>query len=315
MPVEDDINLDKPLTEEDFQKMEEEAKRLAKIADEARDDAKDAKDLLKAEEDAVIQHAKLVEQLEKQRQKAEKEKLKIGRTVREVNELSESRSPLQDVGGEGEFVTDRMLQASPDESGFGGRDPFSGRIKRGRREGQSQEQSATGNMEKMKESFIEAEKLMAKRKLEVDKSFALASKKHAELVKKVSGVENNIRQAVSMSANPVGFMRSKILGIVGKAGIAGMVAVFGYEVMTQIKDQIVQEIKALFAPGGSFDIRKTVLDNVSTIANFDHVVKVAQGQVYFTSDTAEDIRQGVPQNANTRRLVNGHKQFVQVRDF
>ena len=133
MPVEDDINLDKPLNEEDFAKMEKEAKRLADIATEARDDAKDAKDLLKAEEEAVTQHAKLVEQLEKQRIKAERERLKIGRTIREVNELSESTSPTQELGGEGGFVTDRMLQVTGRESGFGGRDPFSGRIKRGRR--------------------------------------------------------------------------------------------------------------------------------------------------------------------------------------
>ncbi len=315
MPVEDDINLDKPLSEEDFAKMEQEAKRLADIATEARDDAKDAKDLLKAEEDAVKQHAKLVEQLEKQRIKAEKEKLKIGRTIREINELSESTSPTQELGGEGGFVTDRMLQATGRESGFGGRDPFSGRIKRGRREGQGYEESATGQMEQMQELAELAKKEAEKRKKVVEKKFQEQEKKHRELVSKINGVENNIRQAVSMSANPVGFMRSKLLSIVGKAGIAGMVAVFGYEVVTQIKDQIVQEIKSLFKPGGILDIRKTTLDNISTIANFEHIIKVAQGQVYFTSDTAEDIRQGVPQNASTRQLENGHKQFIQVRDF
>jgi len=315
MPVEDDINLDKPLNEEDFAKMEQEAKRLADIATEARGDAKDAKDLLKEEEDAVKQHVKLVEQLEKQRIKAEKEKLKIGRTIREVNELSESTSPTQELGGEGGFVTDRMLQATGRESGFGGRDPFSGRIKRGRREGQSQEQSAVGQMEKMEELAELAQKEAQKRKVEVNKALAEARKRHQELVSKINSVESNVRQAVSMSTNPVGFMKSKILGIVGKAGIYGMVAMFGYEVITQMKDQIIESIKELFAKGGSFDVRKLVLDNVSTIANFDHVIKVAQGQVYFTSDTAEVIRQGVPQNANTRQLANGHKQFIQLRDF
>ena len=170
-------------------------------------------------------------------------------------------------------------------------------------------------MEKMEELAELAEKEAQKRKVEVNKALAEARRKHQELVSKVNGVENNIRQAVSMSTNPVGFMRSKILGIVGKAGIYGMVAMFGYEVITQMKDQIIQSVKELFAKGGSFDIRKLVLDNVSTIANFDHVIKVAQGQVYFTSDTAEVIRQGVPQNANTRQLENGHKQFIQLRDF
>jgi len=39
---------------------------------------------------------------------------------------------------------------------------------------------------------------------------------------------------------------------------------------------------------------------------------VEQGLVFFTSDTAETLRQGSPQNANTRQLEYGHKQFNQL---
>jgi len=44
MPVEKDINLDKPLTTEDINNLEEEANRLEKIAKEAKEDAKKAKE-------------------------------------------------------------------------------------------------------------------------------------------------------------------------------------------------------------------------------------------------------------------------------
>ncbi len=40
MPVEKDINLDKPLTDEELRGLEEEANRLEKLAEDAQDSAK-----------------------------------------------------------------------------------------------------------------------------------------------------------------------------------------------------------------------------------------------------------------------------------
>ena len=44
------------------------------------------------------------------------------------------------------------------------------------------------------------------------------------------------------------------------------------------------------------------------------MIDVNQGTVFFTSDTGEILRQGVPQTSNTRERVNGHKQYQQEFD-
>ncbi len=98
MPVERDINLDKPITDEDIRALEEEADNLERLAKEAQEDAKKAKEFQKVEETMLNDAVKKIEQLEKQAVKAEKAKNKIGRSIKEVNELAQHRSALGGVG-------------------------------------------------------------------------------------------------------------------------------------------------------------------------------------------------------------------------
>ena len=119
---------------------------------------------------------------------------------------------------------------------------------------------------------------------------------------------NNLMQ------NPIGFGKGKIMGLIGKAGIYGAIAMFAIQMAQQVYDQVINEVKSMFQAGGVLDVRKDVLDSVRQVANLDHMINVAQGKIFFTSDTSEFLRQGVPLNYNTRDRVNGYKQYLQEFD-
>ena len=135
---------------------------------------------------------------------------------------------------------------------------------------------------------------------------------------KVMRLESDISKAYGevsgLMANPIGFGRGKFMGLLGKAGIYGAIAVFAIQMAQQVYTQIIGEIKGMFQPGGVLDVRKDVLDSVRQIANLDHLINVEQGKIFFTSDTSEFLRQGIPLNYNTRDRVNGYKQYLQEFD-
>mgnify|MGYP003340218017 FL=1 len=106
-----------------------------------------------------------------------------------------------------------------------------------------------------------------------------------------------------------GSIKSKALALLGAGGMYGMIAQFlitGFEMTYR---EIMDSIESLFRAGGKFDVRKMVLDNVKTFSNLDHLIKINSGQVYFTSDTSEILRQGVygGYTVNTRTALNGHR--------
>lgn len=135
---------------------------------------------------------------------------------------------------------------------------------------------------------------------------------------KVMRLESDISKAYGevrgLMANPIGFGRGKFMGLLGKAGIYGAIAVFAIQMAQQVYDQVIGEIKGMFQPGGVLDVRKDVLDSTRQIANLDHLINVEQGKIFFTSDTSEFLRQGTPLNYNTRDRVNGYKQYLQEFD-
>ena len=122
----------------------------------------------------------------------------------------------------------------------------------------------------------------------------------------------------SMMHNPKGNIMNFITGrggigrIATMGGIYGVIAYAVYEVGKAVFDTVSSMVIEQFRDGGIFDVRKMVKDEVTVIQNFRHMQEVEQGLVFFTSDTAETLRQGSPQNANTRQLEYGHKQFNQL---
>ena len=147
-------------------------------------------------------------------------------------------------------------------------------------------------------------------------------KEIAELKQQVAGIKTELvgdmGKIQSMMHNPKGNVMNFITGkggigrVATMGGIYGVIAYAVYEVGKAVFDTVSSMVIEQFRAGGIFDIRKIVKDEVTVIQNFKHMQEVEQGLVFFTSDTAETLRQGSPQNSNTRQLEYGHKQFNQL---
>ena len=101
------------------------------------------------------------------------------------------------------------------------------------------------------------------------------------------------------------------MAMLGRAGVYGAIAAMVIQQVQGLFDQINEQIKQMFAPGGVYDVRKDVLDAVKNVSSLKSIIDMEQGRVFFTSDTGESLRQGVPQAANTNTRVNGFKQYTQ----
>lgn len=123
-----------------------------------------------------------------------------------------------------------------------------------------------------------------------------------------------ISQGFSFKKNPIQSLRMGGMGALRGLGPWGFVAAYAIEMVQSVANQVIEEIKSMYEPGGVLDVRKETLNSISQIANLKHLIDVEQGKVYFTSDTAEFLRQGIPQQGNTREKVNGHKQYLQEFD-
>src|SRR3990172_3750564 len=166
MPVEKDINLDKPLSEADIRQMEEDASRLEELAKKAEANSEKASSLQSKEDQLLNDAVKKVEQIEKEAEKAEKARTRIKRTITEVNQLAEHRTALGNIGGEEDF---EESEAGGFE-GMGGRDPFTGRLKTGRTAfGTGQEKSPMGTIIRLQAQLEEAVKLAEQQKKEQKK--------------------------------------------------------------------------------------------------------------------------------------------------
>lgn len=293
MPVERDIDLNKPLSTEDINYLEEEADRLEELAKKAQEDAKKAKEFQK-EEDRVLNDAvNKVEKIEKEADKAEKAKNKIGKSVKEVNKLAEHRSPTSGIEGE-----------DPKTFGVGGTGAGSGQIKTGRTGfGTGQERSPLGLIpgEQRQRQMDQ----LAYEKLAKEERDALAKiqKEHAQKFiqqrKMLGKIQKGEQDFFAMSRNPLGFAGGKLSGLLMKGGIYGIIAM----AVLQMAQQIFEEVKKLYAPGGPFDIRKEMMNRDRELIEMNHLLDRRGGRVFFTADT--DLVQGSPEmnSGNTNRIV------------
>ena len=88
-----------------------------------------------------------------------------------------------------------------------------------------------------------------------------------------------------------------------KGGIIGTLII-------AIAQQVLEEYKNTFKPGGINDIRKMVLDEASTIPDLENLIAVRNGSVFFTSDVR--VRQKVAQSSNTESLDSQSQRFNEL---
>ncbi len=237
---------------------------------------------------------KKIEQLEKEAEKADKAKNKIGRSIKEVNQLAQHRSALTGQGGQGQF-------AEREEFGMGGMIPGAGQIQKGRTAfGTGQEKSPMGGLEMGEARRLAFEKVMKEKMSQAKKERMENAKKLKDQVGKLNKIQGGQKDFFAMSRNPVGFGMGKMSGMLMRGGIYGIIAL----AVISMAQQIYEEVKKLYAPGGPFDVRKEMMDRDREMIEMDQLLARRAGRVFFTSDTS--LIQGPPEiNAgNTDQSVN-----------
>jgi hypothetical protein len=131
----------------------------------------------------------------------------------------------------------------------------------------------------------------------------LAKEHRAKLEQQIKGglanAEGKFNEVLAVGANPMGFAKGKLMGMVGKAGIYGFIALMVYRVGETLWNEYLKTFKA----GGVNDIRKIMLDRDKEIAELDDIIQRRAGRVFFTGDV--DLHQGPPLMSNTERLRDG----------
>jgi len=287
MPVEKDIDLNKPLSDADIRQMEAEADRLEELSKKAHENSEKTSDLQNKEDQLLNDAIKKVEQIEKEAEKAEKARTRIRRTITEVNQLAEHRTALSNIGGAEDFETDEPFE------GMGGRQAFSGRLKTGRTAfGTGQENAPMGHILRLQAELEESQK----KQKEVEKQIRDQLAEQKAMLHKV---QNDFSQVLQVNADPVGFGVGKLKGLVAKGGIYGLIAL----AVIEMADQIFEQVKAMYAPGGPYDVRKQMEDRDREMVEMEHLLDRKSGRVFFTSDV--ELQSGPPDFSNTVRL--GHR--------
>ena len=128
---------------------------------------------------------------------------------------------------------------------------------------------------------------------------AVAEKQGVARNKIIGTIQKGESEFFAMSRNPLGFGMGKMTGMLMKGGIYGIIAL----AVISMAQQIFEEVKKLYAPGGPFDIRKQMMDRDREMIEIEHLIDRRAGRVFFTADT--DLIQGSPEinSGNTNRVV------------
>jgi len=119
--------------------------------------------------------------------------------------------------------------------------------------------------------------------------------------KEIVNLKGLLGQAMSAAGNPIGFAQGALLGVVGKVlpiGAAIAIITITYQL-----------IKQAFGPGGIFDIRKLVKDEVREYFEINILNAVNRGDVFVGTGGAL-LSQSAPIVSNTQSKQFGHLQDI-----
>ena len=155
------------------------------------------------------------------------------------------------------------------------------------------------------EQLLEAKEERAKNEAEIRKNKMLLERQgtrlqqlEAEIKQGVSDLDSNISTFQSVTSNPLAFGKGKIIGMIGKAGAYGAIALFVYKMV----EQYWQSFQDSFKAGGANDIRKLMEDRDREMMELSDIVDRRAGRVFFTETTT--LRQGSPNFSNTENLAD-----------
>ena len=246
-----------------------------------------------------------------------------GITDEDIREMEEQANEIEAIAKRAEAAKEKIesVGAPIKDMSFAQLDVISKALSA---EGGTRQADSGGGMagmgkEELMDLIIELMKTMEEAKEErkkINKKLTDAEKERKEFEKKVNEIKSEIGQGYqdisSFKANPFGFGKGKVMGMLGKAGIWGAVATFVIQTAEQVYNQVLSEVKAQFEAGGAWDKRKLVQDVLKEYNSIEYLTRIQAGGVFFTADAGQDLRQGAPRGSNnTRDLRDGHMKFLQ----
>ena len=295
MPVDDPIDLNKPLTDAQINKLEKDADRMEKAAEKAQEAAQKANQAMANNPMGGAVPMK----------KGKPEGYDPSTAISAITKPEE---------GGASYGQDDPL------SGFGGRGAEAGQRKGYRRVGESRRLSPIAKqapeyvLQELanKQQILQAEQKKQADEIKKQRAEAMATKMQQQrMMSGVSGGFSKINQGFAFAKGPGGFVKGKALGMLGGFTVWGAIAAMVIQQVQGLWDQVNQQIKDMYKAGGIFDVRKETLDAVKQVSALQSIIDMEQGRLFFTSDTGESLRQGISQAANTNTRVNGFKQYTQ----
>ena len=307
MPVDEDINLDKPITDQHIAKLEKDADRMESAADKA--------------EQAEIKMAANAKKFEEHTEKISQNAQRAANELLSAEKFMSGGSPLARLGGDIEFPEIETNVLGMPQTGKTVL-PTSGR--------RSAQGVGLGPVSGISVDAIEAMRAEQERiQKEAEERQKEEHRKILEQMRKMQEEMNHMKQQMSkaqelthegMSAifHPKQLISGKIgnlASMITKGSMPLMVISFIYELGKEIYEQVLSEVSKMFGPGGKYDTRVLVLEAAKTVSNLEKMVQINTGQVYFTSDTSEILRQGAYSGAtvSTRDALINHRNFNRLQ--
>ncbi len=271
MPVDEEIDLSKPISAEDIDRLNEEADQLeevAKRAETATDNLENTGD--KAEEEVKKLARNLQEAEEKE--KAIHKKLMDSDKIRKIAEkhgLASGAGPTAGIGGSEETDEEGTpSMGGATDTGAGEVLPSIGRDKSSR----TPMQQLSAFQQMMKERKDAQRNNTAKIKQ--------IEKQRTHIMDKIQAIERAQEQAlrtfqkgIGIARNPIGFFQGQMMGLIGK--------VIPVALIITIAMQVFEMIKTMFGPGGVYDVRKLVKDEVVIFMEKEIYNKINRGEIFF----------------------------------
>ena len=311
MPVEDDIDFRKPLSDAQVDKLHKQADQLEKDAERAERAAQKQKEAAEKAQQANTQTSNI---LGTKSSSGMYDKSYRPRTGYDSSTMVNNTGALPRGGLEEQEYSigggiDSTLQQSLDDLGISTKGGYRRVGETGGKSGIEGVHPDTIKAQMMNDNMAlkEAAKLARQNAQDV----ALMKANQAKLMQGIQGGFGKVQEGFSFAKNPMGFTQNKGLMMLGKAGIYGAIAAMVIQQIQGLYQQVIDQIKDMYKPGGILDVRKEVLDANKQVASLKSVIDLEQGRVFFTSGTGEIMRQGVPQATNTENRLNGYKQYLQ----
>ena len=281
------------------------------------------KKLKKQADDAV----KAQKRTEEAREKQDKDLQKMAENLLKYEEREQRRGIFKggiSPTGESESALTKRMYEEGDQTVIGQPKGYTDKDEEfaNREIRDKQSKSPMGQINESRLKFLEARMQISRARKEGD---AKLQAQLAKISKTQTTFISKLHQLKGLASNPTAGgpmgMINKFGNLMGKGGVSkllmmggiyGAIALAVYEMGKAVVETVTAMVIEQFGAGGVFDVRKMVKDEVSTIVSFKEMIDREQGMVYFSGDTSEILRQGAPQNANTKQMEYGHKQFIQM---